>query len=151
MKTAQTLLRHSTPVLTIGCYTHTLRGSEQSAVDRLPGFDAPPDAERQKATGTDGKAAESAPISLTNQLTKKSDFSGHLVSFSGNLERSKTETGKTKKPAILSKKQGFSGSKITGGGGIRTHEITVLQTVALDHLATPPNVLFNNNFESFIK
>jgi hypothetical protein len=29
--------------------------------------------------------------------------------------------------------------KRKGGGGSRTHEITVLQTVALGHLATPPN------------
>ena len=28
--------------------------------------------------------------------------------------------------------------KMEGGGGIRTHEITVLQTVALGRLATPP-------------
>ena len=45
-----------------------------------------------------------------------------------------------------------------GGGGSRTHEITVLQTVALGHLATPPVkqnsilqkfISFNTLFEDF--
>jgi len=66
VKTTQTLLRHSTPALTLGIYTHTLRGSEQDAIDRLPGFDSRPQSERQRATGTDGKPAET----LTNSLTK---------------------------------------------------------------------------------
>ncbi len=39
VKTAQSLLRHSTPYLTLNVYSHTLRKSEQSAVDSLPSFD----------------------------------------------------------------------------------------------------------------
>ena len=35
--------------------------------------------------------------------------------------------------------------KLQGGGGIRTHEITVLQTVALVHLATPPQKKSDKN------
>ena len=111
VKTAQSLLRHSTPVLTFGVYTHTLRGSEQAAIDRLPGFDSGPETEQQKATGTDGKPAEAGPDSLTNQLTKNFDFSGHLVSFSGTQEGSKTDSGETEKTPISSEKTGFLAEK----------------------------------------
>lgn len=39
VKTAQNLLRHSTPVLTLGIYSHVLRESEQAAVNKLPTFE----------------------------------------------------------------------------------------------------------------
>lgn len=39
VKTAQSLLRHSTPLLTLGIYSHVLRESEQTAVDNLPSFE----------------------------------------------------------------------------------------------------------------
>jgi hypothetical protein len=39
--------------------------------------------------------------------------------------------------------------KQKGGGGSRTHEITVLQTVALGHLATPPNFLIPTTYRNF--
>lgn len=65
VKTAQSLLRHSTPTLTLGLYTHTLKGSEQRAIDCLPNFDRVPASEQSRATGTDGKAEESAYRILT--------------------------------------------------------------------------------------
>jgi integrase len=102
VKTAQNLLRHSTPGLTLQVYTHTLRGSEQAAVDRLPGFDSGPETERQKATGTDGKAVESAPILLTTQLTKNSDFFCKQVSFSGISDKSKPVIGEEEKTPLTS-------------------------------------------------
>ena len=39
VKTAQSLLRHSSPMLTLGIYSHVLRESEQSAVNGLPSFE----------------------------------------------------------------------------------------------------------------
>ena len=39
VKTAQSLLRHSSPMLTLGIYSHVLRESEQAAVAKLPTFE----------------------------------------------------------------------------------------------------------------
>ena len=114
VRTAQSLLRHSTPTLTLGVYTHTLRGSEQSAVDRLPGFDAAPETERQKATGTDGKPADASPESLTNQLTKKSDFSGHSLAVFGNDDKARLVTGHSQETPLTDKKTGFLEEKRRG-------------------------------------
>ena len=38
---AESLARHSTIVLTMDHYTHTLIGDERAALDRLPSIDAP--------------------------------------------------------------------------------------------------------------
>jgi integrase len=38
---AKSLARHSTIVLTMDHYTHTLIGDERAALDRLPSIDAP--------------------------------------------------------------------------------------------------------------
>lgn len=50
-KTAQTLARHSTPVLTMNVYARTLRGSEAKALANMPDF-SPTESSRQRATGT---------------------------------------------------------------------------------------------------
>ncbi|MBM4081630.1 MAG: hypothetical protein FJ278_18145, partial [Planctomycetes bacterium] len=52
-KVAQTLARHSTITLTLDRYTHTLLENEVEALDKLPDFTVPDDAQVQ-ATGTDG-------------------------------------------------------------------------------------------------
>jgi len=111
VKTAQTLLRHSTPVLTLGVYTHRVRGAESSAIDRLPDFNSKPQSERAKATGTDGKVAETAANQLTNQLTKSSDFSRPQVSFSGTHNEFAADNGQAIKNPALSEKTGFSSEK----------------------------------------
>jgi integrase len=50
VKTAQSLLRHSSPMLTLGIYTHVYRESEQAAVEKLPSFEnVKPLVERKKA------------------------------------------------------------------------------------------------------
>ena len=110
IKTTQSLLRHSTPTLTLAVYTHTLRGSEQAAIDRLPGFDSSPQSEQQRATGTEGKY--SGP--LTNQLTKTSGFSGHSLAFSGTADRSKPDTGKKEKTPLSMGKTEFLEEKRRG-------------------------------------
>jgi len=64
-KVAQTIMRHSDINLTMGRYTHTLRGQEAEAVKSLPDLSFAND-QVQKATGTDGRQE------LTPQLTPKS-------------------------------------------------------------------------------
>ncbi len=51
-KIAQELMRHSDINLTMSLYTHTLRGQEADAVNKLPDFSAP-SKESQRKTGTD--------------------------------------------------------------------------------------------------
>jgi len=51
-KIAQELMRHGDINLTMNLYTHTLRGQEADAVNRLPDFSRP-SRESQKKTGTD--------------------------------------------------------------------------------------------------
>ncbi len=60
-----------------------------------------------RAAGTDGKPSELLAKSLTTQLTKKSDFSGHFWAMTGNLDRTNPDTGKTEKPRFRLKKRGF--------------------------------------------
>jgi len=58
--TAQALARHSTIVLTMDRYSHSLRGQQAEALDALPDLSAPP-AESAKATGTyDAQAVQDA-------------------------------------------------------------------------------------------
>lgn len=49
VKTAQSLLRHTTPTLTLGVYSHVLRESEQAAVDNLPSFNVQAKKGKKKA------------------------------------------------------------------------------------------------------
>jgi len=55
VKTAQNLLRHGDPRLTLGVYTHGVPEHERAAIENLPDLITPPSAEVQKAvkTGTD--------------------------------------------------------------------------------------------------
>lgn len=58
-KQAQALARHSTITLTMDRYTHTVLGDLASALDVLPVLGSPePQRQEQRATGTDGKAAD---------------------------------------------------------------------------------------------
>jgi integrase len=54
IKTAQSLLRHSTPTMTLGIYAHTRDGNQTEAIDNLPDF------EKQVSvkTGTDDFSAD---------------------------------------------------------------------------------------------
>ena len=50
VRTVQSLMRHSTPTLTLGLYTHIVLGAEKNAVECLPNWAV----QTAKATGTDG-------------------------------------------------------------------------------------------------
>ncbi len=66
-KVAQSLMRHSTIDLTMSRYTHVLRGQESEAIAGLPDFSLPSN-QRQKATGTDDRIAETTEI-VPKELT----------------------------------------------------------------------------------
>ncbi len=56
VKTAQSLARHSSPILTIGTYANVALHDQTAALDALPALDAPtprPESATLAATGTD--------------------------------------------------------------------------------------------------
>jgi len=70
-KVAQAIMRHSDINLTMGRYTHTLRGQEAEAVQSLPDLSlASREPQTALATGTDGEAT-SEPQQLTPEWTPK--------------------------------------------------------------------------------
>lgn len=87
VKTIQTLMRHSTPTLTIGVYVHSDRARLQEAVESLPELaPAPlpqPSTEACRATGTDGKSVappdmQSAMRTTKSYATKSKEVAGSL-------------------------------------------------------------------------
>jgi hypothetical protein len=77
VKTAQELARHSTPVLTIGRYSHTRLHDLTGALEALP--DLQPsgnDLQAQRATGTDGTTSELSLPANRQQLTGKTTQNG---------------------------------------------------------------------------
>ena len=77
----QSIMRHSDINLTMGIYTHTLKGQESEAVESLPDLSLP-SSQSQKATGTDGK-------NVTNESLPKSCFQNGQHRTKPN----KTDTG----------------------------------------------------------
>jgi|GEM_PF-1058825 len=67
IKTAQSLLRHSTPAMTLGIYTHTRDGNQTMAIGNLPDF------EKQVAvkTGTDDFSADAIGQNTPEKNTPK--------------------------------------------------------------------------------
>ncbi|WP_169979485.1 tyrosine-type recombinase/integrase [Tautonia rosea] len=67
VKTAQTLARHASPVLTIGRYAHVAIHDQTAALDALPDLTTPPRTEAAQATGTDGRPVETATQNATHE------------------------------------------------------------------------------------
>jgi len=78
-KVIQAIMRHSDINLTMGVYTHTLRGQETQAIESLPDLSLPStEAQKVTATGTDGSTTLTPVLTpqLTPQLTPKSTPTG---------------------------------------------------------------------------
>ena len=116
-KVAQQIMRHSTVELTLGRYSHVYRGQESAAVEALPVLE--PVFDEAVKTGTYDENG------ISSSISKRGHFRASNQDYSGQL----TGTQESPKTANLSGKTGFSEQKTTGGGGIRTHEITVLQSI----------------------
>ncbi len=93
-KVAQTIMRHSDINLTMGLYTHILRGQESQAIENLPDLSWQME-ETQKATGTDDSTR------AYKKLTKKPVSGRNRLSSNGNrtgpVSNRKRPTGKTHK------------------------------------------------------
>jgi hypothetical protein len=100
-KVAQSIMRHSDINLTMGLYTHTLRGQESQAIENLPDLPLTGISQSHKATGTDDRPVD-ACNSAYKILTKKSDFDRNSLSSIGNTGSpeagSKAEIHKICKP-----------------------------------------------------
>ena len=117
MKEAQTLARHSTPVLTTNTYSRTglvdLAGAVAGVGDLLtqPVRQNP---EAQRATGTDGRANQSAAVDHKLQASHGTGWhSGASVRAADHSEPSAAENEKTpEKPGTIGTSRGFSAQRL---------------------------------------
>ncbi len=70
-KQAQDLARHSDINLTMSRYSHTVVADRAAALEKLPDLRTRPEGDRLRATGTDGKDADSMCTSLRGGRTSK--------------------------------------------------------------------------------
>jgi len=105
-KVAQALARHSSIVLTMDTYTHSVLGDQASALAGLPDLSAKPEKqqERQKATGTDDQPvadgqtpADDEPESLVRPLVFS--LGEQPARTTTSVARYPTEAAKTHSPA----------------------------------------------------
>ena len=153
-KIAQSLARHSTIGLTMDTYTHIGLYDERTALDSLPELPSLDsyESEGNKAatvkTGTDDlpvAATEIAYKPAYKKLTKNaySEFDrSSLIDTEQNKEHESEQSGKSLETVVLGSKRNRMSPLGTEKNNRRRWDsnprITVLQTVALDHLATPP-------------
>jgi integrase len=89
-KTAQNLMRHSDPRLTLNVYTHGVAEHERSAVEALPDLLKPANKESQKATGTDGIDVTEADSNYAIYLAKLGTDNGNQPEPTGIIENQNT-------------------------------------------------------------
>jgi integrase len=156
--TIKEIMRHG-DLRTTSRYVHTLRGQEVKAVESLPDLSLPSSEERRiRATGTDGGGVEPVGV-LASQLTPESTPKSTPTAFSELQRPSLTCIGSSAGVRMqqcdnslpmktLGTEETRLAQKDIAGGDRRRWEsnprITVLQTVALGHLATPPSYAFNS-------
>jgi len=125
VKTCQELARHSTPMLTIGRYSHARLHDLTAALDALPGSGTPqePNAapEAMAATGTDGGGS--------NMPANCQQYSSETAqNVAGSCEGDKDSRNEGDEPNLLpyvvlsDKRREAAGQDERGAGGSRTHE-----------------------------
>ena len=150
VKTAQELARHSTPVLTIGRYSHARLHDLTGALEALPDLtpkttDTEPQA--MAATGTHGKPAEFVRGQMRGQYRSKTvqnaasrgerhgaspkpsspdDREPQVIAIAGHREKKAASSGTRREEEIQEAPPGFEPG------------MPDLQSGALDHLATAP-------------
>ena len=148
-KIAQALARHSTIGLTIDTYTHIGLHDERAALDSLP--ELPGSAENKAValkTGTDNLPVESSKSAYKpayKKLTKNAFLTSAKLAVPDTERKKSRETGPSDK-SINGRALGIKSEQLsltdTRKNDRRRWDsnprITVLQTVAFGHLATPP-------------
>ncbi len=155
--TIKEIMRHG-DLRTTSRYAHSLRGQEVKAVESLPDLSLPSvGSEQIRATGTDGGGVEPAGVStlqLTPELTPKSTPTTYseaqrlsltgIGASAGAQVQQYDNSLRTK--ALGTERTHLAQDDIAAGERRRWESnprITVLQTVALGHLATPPGYALN--------
>jgi len=120
VKTAQELARHSTPVLTIGRYSHARLHDLTGALEALPDLQAEePEAQAQRATGTDDRPVSSGTTIGTSRAAKCGEKRPKPTSVRG--EEGGDE--ETREIAVFPGKTGEKqGKKRRGADRIRTDD-----------------------------
>lgn len=111
-KVAQAIMRHSDINLTMGRYTHTLRGQEAEAVKSLPDLSLPC-IEALRATGTDGRSE------LTPQLTPQSTLPAFSACSRSSLIGTEQAPGSSRPIS----------HKCTPAGGLGTKSVQLARAV----------------------
>ena len=153
-KVAQSLLRHSTISLTMDTYTHIGLYDERAALDsmpKLPGLDKDGANENKSVAlkmGTDDlpvTSDKSVYKPVYKKLAKNAYFDSNQISTNGTGEHQALETKDICK-SLDSEMLGNENNQVSPLGNEKNNRrrwdsnprITVLQTVALGLLATPP-------------
>jgi len=98
VKTAQDLLRHSDPRLTLGVYTHGIAENQRAAIENLPDLTLPSiETQRAIKTGTDGQSI--FDVRLDNTLSKQCVLNRTNLDCSG-LNTPKAQAGETMQTAL---------------------------------------------------
>jgi len=157
LKERQTLLRHSTITLTMDVYTHIGLFDERHGVDKMPVLPTISDnkehgsASAALKTGTDDTPVDRGGTVYKPVYKKlaKNACSGFDKLSSIDIEEGKKQelvgSDKSFRATVLGNESNQLSTPDTGETKRRrpdsNRRITVLQTVALDHLATPPTLL----------
>jgi len=149
IKEHQNLARHSKADLTLGVYTHLSISDERRAVEKMPSFIEPQIQHNQAKSAKTG--TDNLPLNTLNRVSKKltPELTPDLTptAYFDNNRLTMKETDWQTKGAITkslnSEKLSTEKNHLATGGNDRRRwdsnpRITVLQTVALGRLATPP-------------
>ena len=136
-KIAQTLARHSTFALTMERYSHSDHDKELAAMRALPNLPKPAPKSLKAPENTGDSASSVLAFCLAQNGT-----SGEISGDSGRLnEEDKTASQAADETQLA--------AVCNGGGEIRTHEtlagLPVFKTGAIDHSATPPEILWRSS------
>ena len=144
VKVAQDLARHSTPMLTLGVYTHLTVHDHTAALAALPAIDAAgPKCETAKATGTDHVAPVTTPTPVARSaIAARRTPEARTLASSGHNE----ETGEDDAEGAQVFEKATTCERlsmpVTGGeGGVRTRKALRpgdFKSPAYANSATPP-------------
>jgi len=150
IKEHQSLARHSKADLTLGVYTHLSISDERRAIEKMPSFIEPQIQHNQAKSAKTG--TDNLPLNTLNHVSKESipELTPDLTPsayFDNNrptMKETDWQTDGAISKSLNSEELGTEKTHLATGGNNRRRwdsnpRITVLQTVALGRLATPPD------------